>query len=67
MEKLQAFFENNHLSYQTISYLLEEAKELEQLKLDIHRLTDNQSVDCHIRIIEAERFITLLTRASCLS
>ena len=64
IKTLQAFFEDNHLTYQTFAYLIEEAKELERLKLDIHRLTGHGAVECHIRILEAERFLTLLSTAA---
>lgn len=65
MVRLQAFFEQNQINYQSINYLLEEAVELERLKLEVHRLTDIESVESHVKILEGERLITLLA-ASCL-
>jgi hypothetical protein len=65
MTELQFFFQQHQLNYRSINELLQEAVELERLKLDVHRLTDGESIACHLKIIEGERLIALLTIADC--
>lgn len=48
-----------------IIHLIEQATELEKLKLEVHRALKNaESIECHIRIMEGERFVSLLTVSS---
>lgn len=47
-----------------IIYLIEQAIELEKLKLEVHRaLQNSESIDCHIRILQGGQFINYLTVA----
>lgn len=58
---LTPLLEENEIRPKTIHYFLKEGIRLENLKLDIKHLTNSECIECKVRILEAERFLTLLS------
>ena len=57
--------QEHHICPQSIIHLLREGIQIERLALQIQKSTNSESVESRIKILEGERFITLLT-VSCL-
>jgi hypothetical protein len=64
MTQLQHFFSTTKINPQYINSLLEEAIALEKLKLEIYRATKSDCIECRIKILQGEEFISHLTVAS---
>jgi hypothetical protein len=64
MTDLQHFFTTAQINPQFITSLLQEAIALEKLKLEIYRATNSDCIECHIKILQGEEFISHLTVAS---
>lgn len=60
MDNLQTFLRENELKADAILHLLHQGIELERLKLEIHRCTNADSIESHIKIIHGEKFSSLL-------
>lgn len=64
MDTLQTFLRENELQADVILHLLNQGIEVERLKLEIHRCTNAESIESHIKIIHGERFSSLLIAAA---
>lgn len=60
MRALHHLISTHQITPERITYLLNEAIELERLKLEIYRITKSESIEAHITILEGERLVSLL-------
>lgn len=56
--------EEHHIYPENIIHLLNEGIEIERLRLQVQKATNAESIESHIKIMEGERFISLLTVSS---
>jgi hypothetical protein len=60
---LNPLFEENNIDPQTIIYLLKEGIQLERLKLEVKENTESETLQTFNKIMEGERFLTILISA----
>lgn len=59
----QSFMEINNIPPETISYLLEQGIECERIRLQVQEATESDTLNSHIKLLQGERFLALLTSA----
>lgn len=52
--------EEHHICRQAIIHLLNEGVALERLRLEVQELTKSDTLDSYVKIMQGERFLTLL-------
>lgn len=60
MQPIRSAMSLYQITPQRIAYLIQEALELEKLKLEFYRTANGNSIESHITILEGNRFLTLL-------
>jgi hypothetical protein len=60
MKTIEELMYVHQITPSRISYLLQEGIELERLKLELLRITKENSVDSHLTILEGGRFRALI-------
>lgn len=60
MHDLRLLMSTYQINPSRITYLLQQAIELERLKLQVYRETENNAVESHITILEGDRLLTLI-------
>jgi hypothetical protein len=62
--QLQSIISEMHLDIEVIAYLLKQGIEVENLRLEVLKSTNSESIESHIKIIQGEGFLSLLIAAS---
>lgn len=60
MRSIKSTMSIYQITPQRIAYLINEGLELEKLKLEIHRVSNGDSIESHITILEGNRFLALI-------
>lgn len=60
MRAFHHLISTHQITPERITYLLNEAIQLERLKLEICRATKSECIESHITILEGERLVSLL-------
>lgn len=60
MHTLQACLLKYDIQPETILFLINQGIEIEKLKLELQRFTNSESIESHIKILQGERFTSLL-------
>lgn len=58
---LKSFLEKNNLDIDNLCYLIEQGIEMERLNLEVTRSMKGDSVSVYSKLMEGERFLSLLT------
>lgn len=60
LDHLKIAMEESHIQPEYICQLLNQGIEVERLRLQIHQVTETESIESHVRILQGERFMSLL-------
>lgn len=60
---LHDYLTTHRLEAEKLGFLLQQGIEVERLRLQIEHCTESESIESHIKIIQGERFLSLLIAA----
>jgi hypothetical protein len=62
-QDLQKVLSDAEIEPSTLVYLLRQSIQVEELKLEFHQAADCDTLDSYLKIMQGERFLTLLIAA----